>query len=802
MFLLLGLAAAPGSNAVRIQTRSDAPSNNSDSFTIVRYDGTGWAERLGGSGTRLQLSRQGEARYLGIDLIQDFSQQDLHKQFIATLLPARSDVGKCSIPVYVRTKNARLCGTELFSKDKLTCDAMSLADSKEAFGFSHLAPKQDRGFSVEFEYVAREVTEEVWAEVKDVVGEILSSGRILDHGQIVAFNENLSETPELARIFAVRECFYQAQTNNGLLDQPCNTDADCALSQYCEDCGKCLASAAVNAMVQNLSELFDYKNICGGCRHPVGKFCKKRTGCDEKDHGKPCPRDLQLWNWEKDGSVVPLSAKEAAKIGADESQTRGTPFEVTAPGPPHVLSGATGMRAVMEVLTTLKHIGTQAGPSQGLHVHVNVASDDAPGQRLTLAGFAYVWAAYAKYQLVIDEMLSPGRLFNYYAKSLVLGDCPPIDNKHDSCKENPCRCIKRFFLQMHGHIRSLGSDAHNLRNYKKQRVKDFCNAALLLPGSTYQKPCQNRYPNQRYFAVNLVPLVKFGTIEFRSHSASFDPDRIGRWAQFLVGFVEHFGNGAGRSEVEGFFQTEDWEQAYDALQAQQQQATAKMLFDSMEGVIDSGTRDFYLSRSWESGDRLCQADKSGAYTPVAPSGECELTMGNRQQVVQATLKQTAHRGVEGIRTVRVVPPEGSSAGDYISVEMPEGDVRTLKVPPRGERGFTFEDNPNLEQRQVVLAQVSASHRCCCAKDNSECLWFSWNKLSSDGTCPRLKKKHGVMCTMDRHCLMSRECWTSTGKWKHHPGRCLVATYTENPEAYFDGPVCQGVDGQSAKKNHT
>merc|ERR1719161_283966 len=102
-------------------------------------------------------------------------------------------------------------------------------------------------------------------------------------------------------------------------------------------------------------------------------------------------------------------------------ESSGEGFELVSPGPPHVLAGHRGFRSVAETFTVLRQMGIQAGPSSGMHVHVNVASTKAPGSTLSFKQVAYVWAAYVKYQLVLDEFLSPGRHGNHYAKRMFLG---------------------------------------------------------------------------------------------------------------------------------------------------------------------------------------------------------------------------------------------------------------------------------------------------------------------------------------------------------------------------------------------
>lgn len=140
----------------------------------------------------------------------------------------------------------------------------------------------------------------------------------------------------------------------------------------------------------------------------------------------------------------------------------------------------------------------------------------------------------------------------------------------------------------------------------------LCNDVMRLPGmSNY--PCAERYPMQRYYQVNMVPLRKYGTLEFRAHSGTYDHERIARWVQFLIAFVEHFG-GEGTASTKHFFSAPSWEAGYERLATAQRSATIEDLFKELEGKIDSGTAKFYMTRAWENGSRACKSKKSWSST--------------------------------------------------------------------------------------------------------------------------------------------------------------------------------------------
>lgn len=282
---------------------------------------------------------------------------------------------------------------------------------------------------------------------------------------------------------------------------------------------------------------------------------------------------------------------------AVSEETKGVGFELVSP----VLSGETGLRSALEALALLKHMGLQAGPSSGLHMHVN-ALGEAPGEKLSLRGVAHIWAAWAKYQFVIDEMLSSSRLDNAWARRFFIQEeCPPVFGGNSStpltkCNENPCPCVQSMFAQMHATLKR--------RDLESLPRRTFCNLVLQRPDLNL--PCDEKYPHQRYFGLNLVPLYEYGTLEFRVHSATYDAERIARWAQFLIAFVERFGNPThGDASMQTFFDGENWREDFEALGRAQRSATMADLFEELGDMVDGMTKQYYESREWEIGDPAC-----------------------------------------------------------------------------------------------------------------------------------------------------------------------------------------------------
>mmetsp|Transcript_85148 Transcript_85148/g.150626 ORF Transcript_85148/g.150626 Transcript_85148/m.150626 type:complete len:569 (+) Transcript_85148:115-1821(+) len=457
------------------------------------------------------------------------------------------DVDGCKNPLFV-WKSA-LCGAGLFTQPQRSCGFLP---TKNIAGIRdlHLVPKSDRAFGVEFEFVARGgKTWEYWSQL-----------------------EGDQKKQELqAGVEGVRQCA-ESTNASAAASVSCSDDSDCSVYDWCSYYGKCIS----------------------------------RRHCD----GRKCPPAMD-WNFITDASVKPLTEEQARQAGAPDlsSEIEGTPFELVSPP----ISGQSGWQSTTEALGLLRHLGVQAGPSSGLHVHVNVVGN-ASGAKLSTRGITNIWAAYAKYQNVINDMLSPGRQDNAYSKSLYLGDChvtegPPVKNKTTWNKTTikqfyssyPYKFNKRLFRKMFEYRANLGK--FSPKDHTK--AQEMCNQ-LLRVGGDYPEPCKRRYPWQRYYQVNLIPLFKYGTVEFRGHSATYDQERIARWIQFLIAFVEHYGSPKGAAEMNQYFSGGKWQRGFLRLAEDQQTATAEAMWDNLGEGVDRRSKRFFMGRTWEHGNSICE----------------------------------------------------------------------------------------------------------------------------------------------------------------------------------------------------
>merc|ERR1712048_1154147 len=266
-----------------------------------------------------------------------------------------------------------------------------------------------------------------------------------------------------------------------------------------------------------------------------------------------------------------------------------------------------------------------------------------------------------------------------------------------------------FFNQMHDYVRQKEG------SWKDK--KEFCNYVLHMPGAP--NPCEQKYPHQRYFQLNLVPLHKFGTIEFRAHSSTYDPERIFRSGQLMVAFVEHFGLGKGAQSMAQFF-SGDSDADYAKLAGAQRMATAKDLFLELQGQVDAGSESFFSARAWEEGDTFCNPDIEPSV--VQPSCKPAVMPGfsteNPGDILQQLLggfgggmfvqvaSKVSQSGDE--QTLRVPVHPSIKPGSFMQVVMPEGNVRAEQVnasaATKGYHQFVYNPKEEASHREIFRSR--------------------------------------------------------------------------------------------------
>lgn len=150
-------------------------------------------------------------------------------------------------------------------------------------------------------------------------------------------------------------------------------------------------------------------------------LAKVRSCVDAKVRGTDLEQTIGSWHWEEEDAMIPFTPRDTDDAG----EYGGYMAELTSPGPPQVLLGQTGVDQVAGVFATLRHMGIQVGLWAQFHVHVNALSTKAnPAAECCLSSdqIANVWAAWAHFQAVIDEMQSSTNVDNRWAMPLYLED--------------------------------------------------------------------------------------------------------------------------------------------------------------------------------------------------------------------------------------------------------------------------------------------------------------------------------------------------------------------------------------------
>jgi len=502
---------------------------------------------------------------------REFAGSELHREYVM----------QDSRAIYLKTSS--MCGVDLFTQSKLECGSVSFAEVEP-----NLALLGDlltvRAFGVELELVAHsKMSHSIDAKISSK-----AARRHSIYSGMPVSGEHL--------IPLVQSCFAMKVKTRGT--QHCTTHEDCPLDGYCR---------------QAHSTTFRRFN---------SPYCKARQKCSpEKSVDGVCPVASDTWTWMHDPSVTALSEVQAHEVG-DMEESYGIPFELVSP----ILSGVAGLKSMVEVTTTLKHLGVQAGPSAGMHVHVNVGrpwKDEASpemGSHFSAKQIFNVWAHYARFQLVINEMLQDSRIGNAYAHPLLVNrhstvnthpiededspwngyvSYPPRERKvfgfvEDTWKypsmtaREVTKVVREVYGKLQESARSLGDDP---------RSEGYCTD--IMP-SRWPGACSQRYPKARYFQVNLVALNRLGTIEFRGFPATTDPNRGLQWVLFLLKFVDRY-------KDDSRFLHED----VDVLGKAQLESSLGELEEELSSDLS-----FFRKRSWLVGE-ACQTQGDSGHADMA-----------------------------------------------------------------------------------------------------------------------------------------------------------------------------------------
>jgi hypothetical protein len=196
-------------------------------------------------------------------------------------------------------------------------------------------------------------------------------------------------------------------------------------------------------------------------------------------------------------------------------------------------------------------------------------------------------------------MLQDSRIGNSYGYPLLLisGATVNVDNGYASIAENvTTQEIEKFDNASRAVLETYAKLQTWVKNHgdKVSMQKDFCNSVVshIYDGST---PCSKRYPKARYFQVNLVPLDRIGTIEFRAFPATTSVERALKWVNFIVSFVEHFKDD--RRFIDQELARGDKDSVdVEPLRTAQREASLKDLADELS--MDAKWMAYWQQRDW------------------------------------------------------------------------------------------------------------------------------------------------------------------------------------------------------------
>lgn len=549
--------------------------------------------------------------------IYKFAPEDMHHRFALEIRDHGDDNVKTTLLLlYVPSEPKCEHDKVSFSAPKLDCSQLDQSKVKAATHdiVEQLTIISKHAFAVELETVFRRPPESLlpkeavgrWAAydakyngmVKNLVKNYFSNGTWESSlNRLVAADErkHYQKVSESFFIPAMETCFRDVVAPFTPAGRDCSAPDTCGLSGFC--------STATNTT--------RLRGPVGSCRNRI--YCKDPAGV-----GNACAKSLTRdWGWTFDSSVLPMNSADSS----DADQWDGVPIEVIAPGPDppgkYPLRSKSGLRNVAEMLSVLKHMGIQMGPSTGMHVHVNVQSKIAGGACcLTNRQIARVWAAFAKYQLVMDEFETPSRVHNAYAVGSYMGDAR----------------IVAIFANIHDFVNG------RVHHKKEDGSPDFCNSALgvLRDPVTLQKKgiagawgsekgrapyapggkvCKVKGVDERYTALNLQPLNKMGTIEFRRHAGTHDVERVLRHVQFVTTFVETFKDSPFMDKYFDSNVLADWKELFK----DQVSATSDQLFDSLQTMsLDKGSKKWFKDHQWTA--KCPTASKPTVYEVSVNSG--------------------------------------------------------------------------------------------------------------------------------------------------------------------------------------
>lgn len=184
------------------------------------------------------------------------------------------------------------------------------------------------------------------------------------------------------------------------------------------------------------------------------------------------------------------------RLSYDSSIIGRDPIEIASP----ILCGREGLEEVRKAVSKLAEIGCQVNWSCGYHVHWNCG--DYTGKNMLS-----LLRLYTKFEGVIDYFVAPSRRANL--------------NKHCSS------LVKDFDLKW----------INELDPTEKARAIDVTYKFADKHRSTDPELVHRGQASSRYHKVNIHAYQQYGTIEFRHHQGTVNPEKVINWLVFTQQLV-------------------------------------------------------------------------------------------------------------------------------------------------------------------------------------------------------------------------------------------------------------------------
>ena len=271
----------------------------------------------------------------------------------------------------------------------------------------------------------------------------------------------------------------------------CENGTECSYCRDCCDCPFCQGECDCQVCIGECEYCLDNQNDGESSRDDLASYISRMANVDCRAEG---------WN---------TDSKHYWKVISDASinPDSGIDIEVVSPSEPeNLLSGANGLKDVYNVVEAMREYGVTINSSAGLHVHHCTGRSKGADLELKPFAFANLIKLYAFYEGILDS-LQPrsrrGRNPSYLAS---------VKSHYGNLET-----AKELALQVD----------RILENYPESSISETVTNLAKLCG------------RDRYCKINIMSFFKHGTVEFRHHAGTTDPDKVTAWIELTQNILSY-----------------------------------------------------------------------------------------------------------------------------------------------------------------------------------------------------------------------------------------------------------------------